>query len=203
MQQLVHDGVLAIVAGADTTSSALTSLTYLLPTHPDVYEKLQAEIDKFYPAGEDALDMKHHRDMPYLTAVMYAHDTLTRIMYADREKPLETKLYASSRQCQVPQDSSGLVAGNMSALFVSLISLLVSYWLDKTHLASSPQARSSGRTYTLAVMTHAALLPTHLSSGPGAGSLHPETSPPHAVSPRLPLSSGTTRRACCHSRLGH
>ena len=97
MQQLVDDGVLAIVAGADTTSSALTSLTYLLPTQPDVYEKLQAEIDKFYPAGEDALDTKHHRDMPYLTVVMYAHDTLTRIMYADREKPLETKLYASSR----------------------------------------------------------------------------------------------------------
>ena len=64
MQQLVDDGVLAIVAGADTTSSALTSLTYLLPTHPDVYEKLQVEIDKFYPAGEDALDTKHHRDMP-------------------------------------------------------------------------------------------------------------------------------------------
>ena len=97
MQQLVDDGVLAIVAGAHTTSSALTSLTYLLPRHPDVYEKLQAEIDKFYPTGEDALDTKHHRDMPYLTAVMYAHDALTRMMYADREKPLETKLYASSR----------------------------------------------------------------------------------------------------------
>ena len=83
MQQLVDDGVLAIIAGADTTSSALTSLTYALLTHPDAYEKLQAEIDKFYPAGEDALDTKHHRDMPYLTAVMYVPSVCTRMIPAD------------------------------------------------------------------------------------------------------------------------
>ena len=83
MQQLVDDGVLAIVAGADTTSSALTSLTYLLLTHPDAYEKLQAEIDKFYPAGEDALNTKHHRDMPYLTAVMYVSAVRTWMIPAD------------------------------------------------------------------------------------------------------------------------
>ena len=69
-QHLVDDGILAIIAGADTTSIALTSITYCLLTHPDVYERLQAEIDKFYPAGENALSPKHHRDMPYLTAVM-------------------------------------------------------------------------------------------------------------------------------------
>ena len=33
-------------------------------------DRLQAEIDKFYPTGENALSPKHHRDMPYLTAVM-------------------------------------------------------------------------------------------------------------------------------------
>ena len=70
VQHLVNDGILAIIAGADTTSIALTSITYCLLAHPDVYERLQAEIDKFYPAGENALDPKHHRDMPYLTAVM-------------------------------------------------------------------------------------------------------------------------------------
>ena len=70
MQQLVDDGVLAIIAGSDTTSSALASIVYCLLTHSDVYEKLQQEIDKYYPPGENALDIKHHRDMPYLTAVM-------------------------------------------------------------------------------------------------------------------------------------
>ena len=70
MQQLVDDGVLAIIAGSDTTSAVLTSIIYCLLTHPDVYEKLQAEVDKFYPPGEDAYDPKHHRDMHYLTGVM-------------------------------------------------------------------------------------------------------------------------------------
>ena len=62
--------MLAIIAGADTTSIALTSIAYCLLAHPDVYARLQAEIDRFYPAGEDALDSKHYRDMPYLSAVM-------------------------------------------------------------------------------------------------------------------------------------
>ena len=70
MQQLIDDGVLAIIAGADTTSSALTSLVYCLLTHPDVYARLQAEVDKFYPPGEDVYDPKHHRDMHFLNAVM-------------------------------------------------------------------------------------------------------------------------------------
>ena len=70
MQQLVDDGVLAIIAGADTTSTALTSLMYCILTHLEVYARLQEEVDKFYPQGEDALDTKHHRNMPYLSAVM-------------------------------------------------------------------------------------------------------------------------------------
>lgn len=70
LSRLIDDGVLAIVAGADTTSSALTSIFYCLLTHPDACQKLQAEIDQFYSPGEDPSDVKHHLDMHYLTAVM-------------------------------------------------------------------------------------------------------------------------------------
>ncbi len=70
VQHLVEDGVLAIVAGADTTSVALTSIACCLISHPDVHERLLAEIDKDYPAWEDALDTKHYGEMKYLTAVM-------------------------------------------------------------------------------------------------------------------------------------
>ncbi|RDX42087.1 cytochrome P450 [Lentinus brumalis] len=70
MEQLVDDGALAIVAGADTTSSAVTALVYCLLTHPGVYDRLQAEVDGFYPPGEDATSTEHHREMPYLTAVI-------------------------------------------------------------------------------------------------------------------------------------
>ncbi len=70
MQQLVDDGILAVVAGADTTSNALTSLLFCILTHPDAYENLQAEVDKYYPAGEDPTDPTHYREMSYLSAVM-------------------------------------------------------------------------------------------------------------------------------------
>ena len=70
MDHLVDDGILAIVAGADTVSSCLTSLFACLLTHPDKLELLRAEIDMRYPAGEDPEDSIHHRDMHYLHAVM-------------------------------------------------------------------------------------------------------------------------------------
>ncbi|KAM5536735.1 hypothetical protein V8D89_009574 [Ganoderma adspersum] len=100
VQHLVNDGILAIIAGADTTSIALTSITYCLLAHPDVYARLQAEIDKFYPAGENALDPKHHRDMPYLTAVI--NETL-RIF-----PPVP-----GGSQRYVPHDAKAVVVGNI------------------------------------------------------------------------------------------
>ena len=42
-------------------------------THPSIYPRLQAEVDRFYPSGENALDPKHYHEMPYLEAVMYVH----------------------------------------------------------------------------------------------------------------------------------
>ncbi|KAH9938835.1 high nitrogen upregulated cytochrome P450 monooxygenase 2 [Epithele typhae] len=69
-RQLVDDGILAVVAGSDTTSSSLTSLFFLILTHPDVYARLQEEVDKYYPKGEDVFDPKAHRDMHYLQAVI-------------------------------------------------------------------------------------------------------------------------------------
>lgn len=71
LSQVVADGALAVVAGSDTTSSVLSNLFFALLTHPDTYARLKAEVDLYYPPGEDALNTKHHADMPYLNAVMY------------------------------------------------------------------------------------------------------------------------------------
>ena len=68
---MIADGTLAIVAGSDTTSSVLSSIFYCLLTHPEAYVRLRAEVDAYYPPGEDALNTKHHAEMPYLNAVMY------------------------------------------------------------------------------------------------------------------------------------
>ena len=60
-----------MIAGADTTASTLTSVFSCLLGNRDAYDKLEAEVDRFFPPGEDALSTKHHKDMHYLTAVMY------------------------------------------------------------------------------------------------------------------------------------
>ncbi len=59
-----------MVAGSDTTSIVLTSTFYCVLTNPDAYEELQAEIDKHFPPGDDPYITQHHRNMPYLQAVM-------------------------------------------------------------------------------------------------------------------------------------
>ncbi|KAL4246829.1 Cytochrome P450 superfamily protein [Abortiporus biennis] len=50
---LVSEGVLATVAGSDTTSSTLTT-----------------EVDHFYPPEVDALDSKYYKDIPLIDAVI-------------------------------------------------------------------------------------------------------------------------------------
>ena len=70
VSQLVEDGILAMVAGADTVASALTSIFACLLGNQEAYNLLEKEVDKFYPPGSDALDTRFHRDMEYLIAVM-------------------------------------------------------------------------------------------------------------------------------------
>ncbi|EMD31379.1 hypothetical protein CERSUDRAFT_119768 [Gelatoporia subvermispora B] len=68
---VVSDGALAVIAGSDTTSSVLSNLFFFLLKEPKYYKRLQVEVDKFYPPGEDALSTKHHGDMPFLTAAIH------------------------------------------------------------------------------------------------------------------------------------
>ena len=70
MQHLVDDGILAVVAGSDTTSTALAHLWYLFLRNPDVYKRLREEVDATFPPGDDPMDFSRHADMPYLNACM-------------------------------------------------------------------------------------------------------------------------------------
>lgn len=67
---MVSDAVLAMIAGSDTTSGALSTAFFCLLRHPEMYKRLQAEIDKYYPPEANALDTKYHVDMPYLNAII-------------------------------------------------------------------------------------------------------------------------------------
>lgn len=68
--EVAADGVLAIVAGSDTTATTLSTLFWALLSHPTAYRRLQAEVDRYYPPGEDAVSTVHHPRMNYLNAVM-------------------------------------------------------------------------------------------------------------------------------------
>ncbi|EGN99144.1 hypothetical protein SERLA73DRAFT_181973 [Serpula lacrymans var. lacrymans S7.3] len=70
MAEVISDGVLAIVAGSDTTATTLSNLFCLMMKNPTVYYRLQAEIDKYFPVGENALDTTDHPYMSYLNAVI-------------------------------------------------------------------------------------------------------------------------------------
>lgn len=72
LAEVAADGVLAIVAGSDTTATTLSSLFWALLSHPTAYRRLQAEVDRYYPPGEDAASTAHHPRMNYLNAVMWA-----------------------------------------------------------------------------------------------------------------------------------
>ncbi|KAI5116694.1 hypothetical protein M0805_002856 [Coniferiporia weirii] len=62
---------LAIVAGSDTASSTLSGLFFDLLTNPDVYDRLQKEIDDAFPLSEgDALDMTKLSELTFLNAVI-------------------------------------------------------------------------------------------------------------------------------------
>jgi cytochrome P450 len=47
--EIVAQSIIFIFAGYETTSSALSFITYLLTTHPDVQKELQEEIDVTFP----------------------------------------------------------------------------------------------------------------------------------------------------------
>ncbi|CAK5265219.1 unnamed protein product [Mycena citricolor] len=69
-REVVADGVLSIIAGSDTTSTALSGLFWLLLSHPDAYKRVQAEVDGVYPRGDSPMDPSKHNQLPYLTACL-------------------------------------------------------------------------------------------------------------------------------------
>ncbi|KAH9477825.1 Cytochrome P450 monooxygenase orf5 [Psilocybe cubensis] len=65
--EVTSDGGLAIIAGSDTTSSALSHFFYFLLCSPNAYKRVQAEVDEL---GDDVLDTSKHARMTYLTAAI-------------------------------------------------------------------------------------------------------------------------------------
>ncbi|CAF0926279.1 unnamed protein product [Rotaria sordida] len=63
-EEVVNNAFLFMIAGYETTSTALTYCTYILATHPTVQEKLRKEIEEYPDKNESDYDRVHN--MVYL-----------------------------------------------------------------------------------------------------------------------------------------
>lgn len=63
--------MLAIIAGSDTSATALSHLFYFLLRSPECMERLQNEVDATFPDPDQLDDYSKQADMPYLNACMY------------------------------------------------------------------------------------------------------------------------------------
>ena len=67
IELFLKKGDLAIIAGSDTTSNAITNVLYFLMNNPIAYKRLQAEIDGL---GNNVVDCAIQAHLPYLNAVL-------------------------------------------------------------------------------------------------------------------------------------
>jgi cytochrome P450 len=70
---LAQDAMVAIVAGSDTSATALANALYFLLTTPGAYDRLRAEVNAasaVINAREGQLDWAHLVDLPYMQAVI-------------------------------------------------------------------------------------------------------------------------------------
>jgi len=69
LQNAISDGLLALVAGSDTSATALSHTFYFLLRHPRCMERLRAEVVEAFPGTTDtSLDFSKQAEMPYLNA---------------------------------------------------------------------------------------------------------------------------------------
>lgn len=71
-EDLFSEAILQILAGSDTTATALRGIMLYLIAHPRVYNRLQAEIDDTLASGSATGIVQDSvlRDLPYLQAVV-------------------------------------------------------------------------------------------------------------------------------------
>ncbi|KAF9468211.1 cytochrome P450 [Collybia nuda] len=86
--EVVSDGGLAIIAGSDTTSSALSNLFYYLLTNPKTYQRVRAEIDEL---GDDVMDYGKQIHLSYLTAAINEALRLLPPVLSGSQRATETR----------------------------------------------------------------------------------------------------------------
>ncbi|CAM0901571.1 unnamed protein product [Alopecurus aequalis] len=111
-ERFLRDTTLSLmIAGRDSTSSALTWFFWLLSKHPDVEAKILAELRENPPVG-------HSRTTSELKRLVYLHAALSESLRLYPPVPFEHK--AAKRQDTLP---SGLTMGPSRVVLVSFYSM--------------------------------------------------------------------------------
>ncbi|KAJ7065627.1 high nitrogen upregulated cytochrome P450 monooxygenase 2 [Mycena amicta] len=71
MPEVLVDGVLAIIAGSDTSAIALASFIWCMLTNPDIYASVQAEVDSVYPDADAIYSSDKHGELKLLNACFH------------------------------------------------------------------------------------------------------------------------------------
>ena len=58
-EEIVANSILFLLAGFETTANALSFVSYLLALHPEIQEKLQAEIDEYFESNPVSWSLMH------------------------------------------------------------------------------------------------------------------------------------------------
>lgn len=66
---LIAQANVLVIAGSDTTATALTTITYFLAKHPQQLERLQQEVRGAFSSADEMNDSKL-QSLPYLAAVI-------------------------------------------------------------------------------------------------------------------------------------
>ncbi|THU80149.1 cytochrome P450 [Dendrothele bispora CBS 962.96] len=112
---VISDALVSIIAGSDTTATALVAIFYYLLLNPHCQTRLRREIQSVFTNGEDPLDFTKLAHMSYLTGCI---NEALRLL-----PPL-----SSGAQKYISDDSSGFMAGpyfvpQNTAVFVHPFSL--------------------------------------------------------------------------------
>ncbi|KAF7288957.1 hypothetical protein MIND_01412300 [Mycena indigotica] len=70
LPEVLVDGILAIVAGSDTSAFALSYFFWCMMTNPAIYARVKAEVDAVYPDPESILGSEKHGELKFLTACL-------------------------------------------------------------------------------------------------------------------------------------
>lgn len=68
-EQLTLNAELLIIAGSETTATALSGATYLLGKHPDILAKLTHEVRSYF-SSEDEITLLSVQKLKYMLAVL-------------------------------------------------------------------------------------------------------------------------------------